>query len=353
MSLASSALALLAAGWASSDPRLEPGRELFAAACAACHGADGRGNPLWESASRPPDLADCATTAERADHWEAIVSKGGAAYGLASVMPSFAEAFTRDEVGAVVAYTRTLCAHADRHPPGELSARRLLGTAKAFPETELRIEGWHALDGSARSLLGFEIENRLGPRLEYHVALPMRPRDSIYDEFAGVGNLELGVQQVLGFWPARGLIASAGAAVEAPTGSRPRNLSTGTWVWKPGAAIALARSRTFLQAHLVAELPASPSRQDRQVLYGVGVSRALGLPRCAWTPAVEILGARNPRRQFWRHELSLEISRPLTRLGHVVAAAGVRFPLGRYRAPTRFESSLSWDFSEGRPWRGF
>jgi cytochrome c553 len=332
---------------------LSQGRDVYSAACAACHGADGRGNPLWESTVRPPDLADCATTAERADHWEAIVAKGGAAFGLSSVMPSFGETLDRAEIGAAVAYARTLCAAADRYPPGELNPRRLLATRKAFPETELRLEASHALDGSSRSLLRFELENRLGPRIQYHVGLPVRPQDSIYDEFAGVGNLELGLKWVLGFSPARGLIASAGLTVEAPTGSRPRNLSNGTWVWKPGASIAITRSRTFVQAHVVAELPAAAFRQDRQLLYGVGLSHALGLPRSAWTPALEIVGTINPRRQFWRHELYLEISRPLNRLGHVVGAAGVRIPLGRYRAPTRVEGYLSWDYSEGRPWRGF
>jgi hypothetical protein len=66
-----------------------------------------------------------------------------------------------------------------------------------------------------------------------------------------------------------------------------------------------------------------------------------------------VSGVVSSRRHFWRNELLLELSRPLSRLGHVVAAAGVRTPLGRRFGPTRVEWHLTWDFGEGPPWRGF
>lgn len=345
--------AALAQGWASGDARREQGREVYEVACAACHGADGRGNPAWESKVAPPDLADCATTAERADHWEAIVARGGAKFGLSSVMPSFEETLTQGEITAVVAYSRTLCVEADRYPPGELNPRRLLSTPKAFPESEVRVEASHALDGSSRSLLHVELEGRLGPGFQYGVGLPIRPWDSIYDDFAGLGNVELELKRVLGFSPSKGLIAALGLAVEAPTGSRPSNLSSGTWVWKPLFALSKSSGRTSLQAHVAAELPSASHRQDRQLVYGFGLSRALGPPRSAWTPACELAGVINRRRHFRQHELLFEVSRPLSRLGHVVAAVGVRIPIGRYVAPARLEGYVLWDFSEGPPWRGF
>lgn len=346
-------LVLLGQGWATGDARLEQGRELFAVACAACHGADGRGNPGWESTVSAPDLADCATTAERADHWQAIVARGGARFGLSSVMPAFGETLTEGEIAAVVAYTRTLCAEADRYPPGELNPRRLLSTLKAFPETEVRIEASHALDRTSRSLLHVEFENRLGSRFQYGVGLPIRPQNSIYDELAGVGNVEFELKRALAFSPSRGLIASVGLEVEAPTGSLPRNLGTATWVWKPFAAIAKSSGRMSAQAHVLAELPADAfRRQDRQLLYSLGVSYSLGPPRSAWTPSCEVVGTVNRRRHFWRHEVLLGISRPVSRLGHVVAAAGVRIPTRRF-GPARLEGYVLWDFSEGPPWRGF
>src|SRR5262245_42525414 len=106
-------LGLLAAfalsGWASGDPRLEQGRAVYREACAACPGEDGRGNPAWQSPVRPPDLASCATTSERGDHWEAVVARGGKAFGLASQMPAYGETLGKGEIGAVVAYVRGLC----------------------------------------------------------------------------------------------------------------------------------------------------------------------------------------------------------------------------------------------------
>jgi mono/diheme cytochrome c family protein len=348
-------LALAAGGWASGDPRLAQGRLVYREACAACHGDDGRGNPAWESRVPAPNLATGASTAERADHWQAIVAKGGRAFGLASEMPAYGETLTREEIASAVAYLRSLCRSADRYPPGELNPRRLLATPKAFPENEVGVQASHALNRTSDTLLHARLEGRFGPRLGYGLSLPIRPEDTAFDEFAGVGNVSAELSAVVAFSPKRGRIASLGLEAEAPTGSLPRNLGTKTWVWKPSAAIGQAwgDGRTAAQAALVAELPAELRRQDRQLLYLFGISRSLGAPKTSWVPALELSGVVNRRRHFWRHELLVEISRPLNRLGHVVAAAGVRTPLGRSFGPTRLEGHVLWDFSEGRPWRGF
>jgi mono/diheme cytochrome c family protein len=355
MALGSIALLVLASGWSSGDPRLARGRLVYREACAACHGEAGRGNPAWESRVPPPDLATGASTAERADHWEAIVAKGGRAFGLASEMPAYGETLTREEIGAAVAYLRSLCPSADRYPPGELNARRLLATPKAFPESELALQASHALNATSDTLLHARLEGRIGPRLGYGLSLPVRPADTTFDEFAGVGNLSAQMSAVVGFSAKSGRIASLALEAEAPSGSRPRNLGAGTWVWKPSAAMGQAwgGGRATAQAAFVAELPAELRRQDRQLLYFVGITRSLGAPKTSWVPALELLGVVNRRRSLWRHELLVEVSRPLNRLGHLLAAVGVRTPLGRSFGPTRLEGHLLWDFSEGRPWRGF
>jgi len=346
-------VALALSGWASGDPRLEQGRRVYREACAACHGEDGRGNPAREGAARPPDLATPGSTAERADHWEAIVSRGGKAFGLSSAMPAYGETLAREEIAAAVAYLRSLTPGADRYPPGELNPRRLVVTGKAFPETELLLQGAHATDGSSDSLLHARFENRIGKRLSYGVALPVRPVNTIYDELWGVGNVSVELKGVVAFSARRGAIASVGLETELPTGSRARNLGSGTWVWKPFAAAGWSRGRWVAQSACSFELPSDLVWQDRQFVYAGGLARALGLPKTAWTPAVELSGVVNPRRHFWRNELVVELSKPISRLGHVVAAAGVRTPLGARFGPTRVEWHVLWDFSEGAPWRGF
>lgn len=283
------------------------------------------------------------------------MAKGGLRFGLSSVMPSFGETLTPAEIAAVVAYTRTLCADADAYPPGELNPRRLLGTRKAFPESDMVVQANHAADRTKRSMLHVELEHRLGPRLQLSLGLPFRPWNSVYADLWGPGNIEVGLKRVVAFSASRGLISSVGLEVELPTGNYNRHLGTNTWVWKPFAAVAKSHRRIAGQAHLLAELPNDAFRwQDRQILYSGGVSYAFGPPRLAWTPSIEVLGAVNPRRNFWRHDLVFGVSRPISRLGHVAAAVGLRVPIRRSEArPLQVEVHVSWDRSEGAPWRGF
>lgn len=346
------ALSLLA-GWATGDPRVAQGREVYAVACAACHGAGGRGNPAWESARRPPDLADCGATAERSDHWQAIVARGGGAFGLSSTMPAYGETLTRDEIGAAVAYVRTLCASADRYPPGELNPRRLLATKKAYPETEVSLAASYALDEKNDMLLKLGFENRLGRRFQYGFGAPVRPWFAENGRFAGLGNVELEIQGVLAHSPRRGTIAALGLEAEAPTGAMLKDLGEGSWIFKPYAAFAWTRGNAALQTHTLLALPAKLDREDRRLEYAVGSSRSFGLSRTGWTPALEVAGVFNLRRHDWRHAALVELSHPLNRLGHVVGSVGVRVPLGRSLLPTRLEGHLLWDFGEGSFRRGW
>lgn len=236
--------AVVASGWASGDPRVERGGAVYRQACAACHGDDGRGNPAWESPVAPPDLASCATTAERADLLEAIVAKGGLGFGLATSMPAYGETLSKDEIGAVVAYVRTLCPTADRHPPGELNPRRLLATPKAFPESEVALHGAYATDGSSDVLLHASFENRLGARLGYGISLPIRPVNTIYEESSGLGNLELELKYAALSRPGAGVLASLGLELELPTTTRFRHIDARTWVWNSSSTRPGSRARS-------------------------------------------------------------------------------------------------------------
>jgi mono/diheme cytochrome c family protein len=60
-------LALAARPLLADRPRMEP-KALYAQACAACHGTDGKGSPTYEGAVPVPDFSDCmANTAEPAE----------------------------------------------------------------------------------------------------------------------------------------------------------------------------------------------------------------------------------------------------------------------------------------------
>jgi len=340
--------------WATADPaRIAKGREVYATACAACHGADGRGNPDWESVVRPVSFADCGTTAEPAEQWETIVKKGGPVRGLSSVMPAFGDAFTGAEVQAVVAYLRTLCAHADDYPPGDLNFRRPLVTGKAFPEEEVVLSVAHRPHRSVRQTeLEASYEKRIGARFQYEITVPLRTQSSGSDG-RGVGDVELEVKQVLHFDLRRLEILAAGLGVALPTGSRSKALGAGTVAFAPFVAYARGRGGTLLQAKVEARLPVDRDRADREIEYAVALSRALGPRVVAWTPAVELVGAWNARTKRAGHAAVVEVSKPLNKLGHVIASLGVELPIRPREERYRIRAYLLWDFGDGPFWQGW
>ena len=345
---------VLAAGWATADPaRLARGREIYEQACVLCHGADGRGNPDWESAVRPIEFTDCGTTAEPTELWETIVRLGGPSRGLDSVMPAFGEAYDREEIGAVVAYLRTFCANADAYPPGDLNFRRLLKTGKAFPEAEVVLRLSHRPEsGNRESELEAVYENRLGARFQYELALPLRAQ-APPGETGGAGDFEVSGKQVLHFDVTRLQILSAGLALTLPTGSESRGLGSGTPTVRPFVAHGKGWGRTFLQTRVGATIPLNAERVDPELTWAIGLSRALGPPRVAWTPAVELAGALNTRTGQHEYGVWLETSKPLNRLGHVIASVGVQVPVLPHGDTWRLEAYLLWDFGDGPVWVGW
>jgi len=346
--------ALSLSAWATVDPaRIARGREVYAVACAACHGPDGAGNPEWESAVRPVSFADCATTAEPAEQWETIVKKGGPVRGLSSVMPAFGEAFTDDEIRAVVAYLRTFCPRADLYPPGDLNFRRLLVTGKAFPEEELVLAVAHRPQRSTRETeLEVSYEKRIGPRFQYEITLPVRAQASGGDG-RGLADIEVEAKQVLHFDLRRVEILSAGLGVTLPTGSESKGLGTGTVVFSPFLAYGKGLGRTLLQGKVEARLPTDSARTDREIEYAVGVSRALGQRTIAWTPAVELAGIWNTKTRQHDYAAIIEASKPLNKLGHVIASVGVVLPIRPREDRWRLQAYVLWDFGDGPFWQGW
>ena len=81
----------------------ERGREVYAANCGRCHGADGAGHTRMAEIVEPPDLTDAAWQRKRSNSkMIASVSNG------LGQMPAFKKKLTRQEIAAAVAYVRTL-----------------------------------------------------------------------------------------------------------------------------------------------------------------------------------------------------------------------------------------------------
>ncbi|MGH7319253.1 MAG: c-type cytochrome [Candidatus Rokuibacteriota bacterium] len=102
-------LAALLASDPPPPPGPEPGRSLFQAHCATCHGSDGRGG-AWRARFlllRPGNLADPQTATLSDQYLLDVIRHGGATFGKPG-MPSFGFTLSDEEIRALVAYVRAL-----------------------------------------------------------------------------------------------------------------------------------------------------------------------------------------------------------------------------------------------------
>src|SRR5919109_5248432 len=143
------------------------GAALYEAACVACHGADGRGQPpaVIGFDTPLPDFTDCRFTTPEADvDWAAVVHLGGPARALDRHMPAFGDALSADEIMRVIAHVRGFCAEL-RWPRGELNFPRAFFTEKAYPENEAVLTTTMARHPGAIEY-EFLYEHRLGRRAQ-------------------------------------------------------------------------------------------------------------------------------------------------------------------------------------------
>jgi mono/diheme cytochrome c family protein len=101
--------ALVLAPLPESPPGPEPGRSLFHAHCATCHGPDGRGGS-WRARLlllHPGDLTAPDVAGAPDGYLADIIRQGGSSIGKPG-MPSFGFTLTAAEIEALMAYLRTL-----------------------------------------------------------------------------------------------------------------------------------------------------------------------------------------------------------------------------------------------------
>jgi len=96
-----------------SDSQIAQGEQIYTQSCAACHGANGEGQPNWKQPG--PDGVFPAPPHDPSGHtWHhadtqllEIIAKGGADFMDNSGMPGFAGQLSDDEMVAVLAYIKT------------------------------------------------------------------------------------------------------------------------------------------------------------------------------------------------------------------------------------------------------
>src|ERR1700737_921746 len=177
--LAFAALAPCAFGQDAAPAKLSlnTGKEIFEAACIACHGSNGKGMPDttvgFDKPKTFPDFTQCdQTTPELNVDWKATIRDGGHARGFTPIMPSFVDALTSEQMDKAVIYLRSLCTNKS-WPRGEFNLPLPLMTEKAFPEDEVIVKSAFNVQGAPGITNDIIHEQRFGVRNQIEVDVPV------------------------------------------------------------------------------------------------------------------------------------------------------------------------------------
>jgi mono/diheme cytochrome c family protein len=334
------------------------GREIYRSACAACHGADGRGaaDELrgFEKPATFPDFTECRATAREPDvFWSAILHNGGPGRGFSEIMPSFREALSDDEITQVMKYVRRFCRE-PAWPSGDLNFPRALITEKAFPEDEMVVDMTINAEGDAAIASRIVYEKRLGARGQLDVVMPFKFQNPGGNGWqGGVGDLVAGYKHVLLSNLRTGSIFSVSGETVFATGNAERDMGKGVTVFEAFASYGqILPRKAFLNFQTGTELPVDTDKANRAVFWRTVVGRSFapdkGLGRL-WSPMIELLADReiaSGERVNWDIVPQFQVT--LNRRQHIRANVGLRLPLNDSGPrPTQVLFYLMWDWFDG------
>jgi hypothetical protein len=341
-----------------NDLKLNTGKEIYQAACAGCHGVDGRGTPQSTLGFEPPetfpDFTDCQATSREADaDWQSIIHLGGPTKGFSEIMPSFTEALTAAQIDQVIQHLRGFCRE-DSWPRGELNLPRALVTEKAFPEDEAVVQAAIATEGTPRVATELVYERRFGIRNQFELKVPLAfERQDTRTWFGGVGDLTLGYKRLLTSSLRTGSILSVAGEATLPTGNKARGLGSGVTIFEGFAAYGqLLPKNGFLQFQGGVEVPTHRDDASKAVFWravaGASIAQGAGFGRL-WSPMVELLADRelaSGEKTNWDVVPQLQVT--LSRRQHIRANVGFRVPVTNAALrSTALVFYLLWDWFDG------
>jgi mono/diheme cytochrome c family protein len=353
------ALAAVVAQSASDNQlHLETGKQIYEAACVACHGSDGKGTPTtiagFEKPRTFPDFTECSqTTPEMDSDWKAIIRDGGPFRGFSQIMPSFKEALTSEQMDKVIGYLRHFCTESG-WPRGELNLPRALVTEKAYPENETVITTTLNVQGAPGVTNQIVHEQRFGAKNEIEVLVPVNFQDQNHVWHGGFGDTDIGLKREIFSNLRTGSIFSVQGEVTFPTGSRTHGLGSGVTTFETFAAFGqLFPSHTFFQLQAGGEFPIDTSIAPRAFFGRVAVGQMLnqghGLGRM-WSPMMEFLADRDfepGATTNW--DVVPEMQVTISKRQHIRANAGVRIPATHTAGRSaQLVFYLLWDWQDGR-----
>jgi mono/diheme cytochrome c family protein len=336
------------------QPGSGSGATIYRAACAACHGADGRGTPQttigFDKPDTFPDFTACDQTTPELDiDWKATIRDGGRARGFSRIMPAFGDALTSADIDAVVAYLRGLCREA-AWPRGELNLPRPIATEKAFPENEAVVSTSTRASGAHDVTTTAVYERRIGVANQVEVSVPFA---SVRDA-SGVGDISVGFKRALYSSLRRGSIVAVQGEAVLPTGDSMRGLGAGVTVFEAFAAYGqVLPSDAFLQLQGGTEQPSDTAIAPRAVFARAALGKSFrqedGLGRM-WSPMLELVADRDFEPDSRTNvDIMPEMQVTLSRRQHVRASAGVQVPVSNTSGRgVQILFYVLWDWFDGR-----
>ncbi|MDP9146647.1 MAG: cytochrome c [Acidobacteriota bacterium] len=354
----------LAAQNNSSALKLDTGKEIFEAGCAACHGVDGKGAPdstvAFKKPRTFPDFTQCdQTTPEPNVDWKSTIHDGGKARGFTRIMPSFGAMLTPEQIDKVVIYLRSLCTN-DHWPRGEFNLPRAFATEKAFLEDETVLSSSFNVRGAPGITNDIIYEKRFGMRNQFEFDAPINlVRQQPGQWFSGFGDVSMGVKHVLFANLNKGSILSAQGGIILPTGNKSRGLGTGVTTFEVfGSFGQILPSETFIQAQAGTLQPTDPDRHPRSAYWRVAVGKQLrqssGYGRL-WTPMVEFVADRDFATGAKTHwDVIPEFQVTLSARQHVRFNTGLRIPASNTAGrSTQVIFYILWDRFDGTLFEGW
>jgi mono/diheme cytochrome c family protein len=341
-----------------STARTETGEQIFKSACAACHGADGRGTPKeiagFEKPRTFPDFTVCSqTTPEPNTAWKDVILHGGPSRGFSEIMPSFGEALTSEQIDDVIAFLRGFCRN-PHWPRGELNLPRALVTEKAYPEDEVVISTALNAQGAPGGTTHVIHEQRFGMNNQIEIDVPINFQDQSHTWNGGIGDTTLGVKRTMFSSLRSGSILSLFGGAILPTGNKARGFGTGTTTFETFAAFdQLFRTNTFVQTQFGADLPRHTQIALQSIFFNTAIGQSFaanhGLGRL-WSPMVEFLGARDlvdNAKMNWDVLPQMQVT--ISRRQHIRANLGFRVPINNTAGrQIQIAFYLLWDWQDGR-----
>jgi mono/diheme cytochrome c family protein len=357
----------LTPGIASADEAAPPpasGAELYRAACASCHGANGAGAPpsAVGFATPLPDFTDCNFAPREPDSdWLAVIHGGGPARAFDPMMPAFGEVLSDREAERVLAHVRGFCPD-PAWPRGDLNLPRPMFTEKAYPEDEAVFTLLSSVEGDGVVEGEIVYENRFGARNQWELVVPFGweerevvpadPDGDTTDWEASVGDVAVGAKRAIYHDLDKGRILSIAGEVILPTGDQDEGFGSGTVKVEPFVSFGqLLPADAFLHAQVALELPVDEDRAQEEAFLRLALGKTFTEGRWgrSWSPMIEVLGARElTAGEDDQWDVAPQFQVTLNKRQNIMADLAVRIPVtDSDQRDTQVLVYFLWDWFDG------